>query len=351
MTATQRRRQPASFALDDPEIVVASAAAPTPTGAGSIVVMPAPDPDPLAQREAALVAPTLPRLRGIAWGGVFWSALGGLVLLAASLAATRAIEDLFARAPWLGALGLTLAAIAGLALGVLLAREVLAILRLRTLERLRSRAIAVLTNDDRAQGLALVRDILALTRPAPQLARARARIEGHLDDIIDGADLVRLAERELMAPLDAQARRLVATAARRVSIVTAVSPRALLDMAFVFANALRLMRRLAELYGGRPGMLGQMRLMRQVLAHLAFTGGMAIGEGLVQQVIGHGLSAKLSARLGEGVLNGLLTARLGLAAIDIIRPLPFAALERPAFGDIAGALMRWRENSASTAPG
>jgi putative membrane protein len=62
----------------------------------------------------------------------------------------------------------------------------------------------------------------------------------------------------------------------------------------------------------------------------------------VQQVLGHGVAAKLSARLGEGVLNGLLTARLGLAAIEVARPLPFTALPRPAITDLAGELLRSR---------
>ena len=65
-----------------------------------------------------------------------------------------------------------------------------------------------------------------------------------------------------------------------------------------------------------------------------------------QQVLGHGLAAKLSARLGEGVLNGLLTARLGLAAIEVTRPLPFSALPRPALGDLAKDLLRKRDDAA-----
>jgi putative membrane protein len=42
------------------------------------------------------------------------------------------------------------------------------------------------------------------------------------------------------------------------------------------------------------------------------------------------------------VLNGLLTARLGLAAIEVARPLPFAALPPPKLADIAGDLLRRR---------
>jgi putative membrane protein len=83
-----------------------------------------------------------------------------------------------------------------------------------------------------------------------------------------------------------------------------------------------------------------MRLMREVITHLVLTGGMAASDSLIQQLLGHGLAAKVSARLGEGVLNGLLTARLGLAAIAVTRPLPFAALPAPTLTDVAGHLLR-----------
>ena len=227
------------------------------------------------------------------------------------------------------------------------AREVAGLARLSTIEALRERAAAAVLGDDRTGAESVASDLLALARRNPHLARPRKQLQEHLTDIIDGADLVRLAERELMAPLDAEAKRLVAAAAKRVSVVTAVSPRAAVDLLFVFVTALMLVRRLAELYGGRPGALGLFRLMRMVIAHLAVTGGMAAGDSLVQQVLGHGVAAKLSARLGEGVLNGLLTARLGLAAIDVTRPLPFDALPRPALTDLAGDLVR-RTRDAET---
>ena len=86
--------------------------------------------------------------------------------------------------------------------------------------------------------------------------------------------------------------------------------------------------------------------MRHIIAHLTVTGTLAAGDSLIQQMLGHGVAAKLSARLGEGVLNGLLTARLGLAAMEVARPLPFAALPKPALSDIAGDLLRRREDAA-----
>jgi putative membrane protein len=74
--------------------------------------------------------------------------------------------------------------------------------------------------------------------------------------------------------------------------------------------------------------------------HLAVTGGLAASDSLIQQMLGHGIAAKLSARLGEGVLNGLLTARFGLAAVDLTRPVPFAALPRPTLSDLMSEVLR-----------
>jgi putative membrane protein len=290
-----------------------------------------------------LEAPLLPARRGFRWGTLFWTAVGGLVLLGLGLGTLNLIEDLFARSETLGYVALGFAAAAGLALSVVIGREALGLMRLAAIENLHLRAAEVLLSDERVASRTIVNDLLKLAHQNPHLAHARATLQGHADDIIDGADMIKLAERELMAPLDQEARRLVSVAAQRVSIVTAVSPRALIDVLFVFVASLRMIRQLARLYGGRPGALGMIRLLREVIAHLALTGGMAASDSLIQQMLGHGIAAKLSQRLGEGMLNGLLTARLGLAAIDVTRPLPFTALPRPALADLAKDLLRKRD--------
>ncbi len=339
MSERSHSRRPAAFALNDPDVVVTEA---PDDSAQAIRVIPESD----AATLPVPVALARPRRR-FPWPALFWSALGGLVALWLGLSVTSLVEELFARAEGLGWLGLSLAVLAGLALLVIGAREIGALLRLRAIETLHARAQAAIGSDARPEATKIVRELLHLMRKAPPLARGRARLESHLGDIIDGGDLIRLAERELMTPLDTEAKRLVSAAAKRVSVVTAVSPRAAIDMIFVAVTALGLIRRLAYLYGGRPGALGLLRLMRLCIAHLTVTGGLAVGDSLVQQVLGHGVVAKLSTRLGEGMLNGLLTARLGLAAIEVTRPLPFAALPAPALADLAADLLRRREASES----
>ncbi|HEY8337855.1 MAG TPA: TIGR01620 family protein [Tardiphaga sp.] len=339
MTSTPRR--PATFRLDDPHVIVMDAD----DDAGRLArgtVRITPEADAMAM-PMVIDAPQIAARTGFRWGTLFWSALGGLVLLGFGLSVTHLVEDLYARNEGLGYFGLTLAALAAIALVVIIAREAMGLMRLATIESLHLRALDVLASDDRTASRAVVHDLLKLAHRNPQLARARGALQSHADDIIDGADMIKLAERELMGPLDIEARRLVSVAAQRVSVVTAISPRALVDVLFVAAAAVRLVRQLALLYGGRPGALGMIRLMRHAIGHLAITGGMAASDSMIQQMLGHGIAAKLSQRLGEGILNGLLTARLGLAAIDVTRPLPFTALPRPVLSDLAKDLLRKRD--------
>src|SRR5262245_17608493 len=112
---SEKTRRPATFKLDDANVVLVDEAEPGPLARGTIRIKPEAEP---VQLPVPAEAPRLPARRGFGWGSLFWSATGGLVLLGAGLGTARLIEDLFARSETLGWLGLALAAAAGLALAV-----------------------------------------------------------------------------------------------------------------------------------------------------------------------------------------------------------------------------------------
>ncbi|MGB8621736.1 MAG: YcjF family protein, partial [Paracoccaceae bacterium] len=145
----------------------------------------------------------------------------------------------------------------------------------------------------------------------------------------DADGLLGLAEAEMLAPLDKAALREVEVAARQVATVTALVPLALADLIAALSANLRMIRRIAEIYGGRSGTLGSWRITRAVLTHLVATGAVAVGDDMIHSIAGGGLVGKLSRRFGEGVVNGALTARVGVAAMEVCRPMPFIRVRRP----------------------
>src|SRR3954468_21428884 len=325
-------RQPRAYRLDDPNVT-----------AGAVQVTD----EPFDAIEAAdgIVVP-MGEKRRAPWLGILLSALSGLLLLGLGLAVENLIIDLYAIAPWLGWVALGLAVLGGLAFLAIIGREVAGIWREQKIESLREAAIDALAVKDHRAAKGIVSDLLSLYGGRASAAQGSARLRGLTEEIIDADDRLAIAERELLAPLDLQAKRAIAGAAKQVSLVTAVSPRAIVDVAFVIFVAVRLLRTLARIYGGRPGLFGFLRLAKAAFNHLAVTGGMAVGDSLMQQVLSLGLAARISAKLGEGVLNGLMTARFGLAALSVCRPLPFIREETPKIGDVAGELISRGEDGA-----
>lgn len=298
-----------------------------------------PESEPIDTAEPAMVPVARRRW---SWGGLFVAGLSGFLTLSIGVWAERTIVSLMNESPVLGYAALAFAGLAALALLVMLARVLRDILRERKVEALRLRATAALAGSSLTEAQAVAEDLGRLYASRADTARGRALLTDSLPQLFAARDVLTVAERSLLAPLDAQAQAQIAQAARRVSLVTAVSPRALIDVVFVLVACARLLRTIAGIYAGRPGTLGLIRLGRQVLGHLVVTGGIAAGDAVIQQVVGQGLAARLSAKLGEGVLNGLLTARIGLAALAVCRPLPFVEATPPTLGDVAGDLTSWR---------
>ncbi|MEJ8474831.1 YcjF family protein [Roseibium algae] len=334
-------RRPAAFSLNDERVRYADDELETALSAETLI-----SPDTADEIELHQPLETSHPKKGISFGKWIGIGLTGLVSLSVGLAIDGLIRVLFARTDWLGwtAIGLTVLCVLGL-FGLII-RECLGVLRVGKIDHLRDALTEAANTNDTKKAQANLNQLMDLYTDRPETARGRKVLKSHMREVIDGRDLIILAERDLLSPIDLEARHIVMSSAKRVSLVTAISPRALVDLLAVLFENMRIIRRLSALYGGRPGSLGFFRLARQVVTHLALTGGMAAGDSLASQVLGHGLAARLSARLGEGVINGLLTARIGIAAIAVCRPAPFVAGKGPTISDFMGELMRTADEVA-----
>lgn len=351
----EMRRKPTAFRLDEPKPAAEAAPpvevarpprrAPMVVPASVSIVPDAEDPflggaDTAEEIEALTPPPASARRRGLSFGRVAAAAFGAVASIAIGFWIDRLIETLFTEAPWLAWATLVLVAIGALALLVAITREVVAIYRLGAVQSLKLSVEVAARERAPAKAHAAAAGVAALLAARPETAAGRRTLRELEGEVVDGPALIELAETELLSRLDREARKLILDASKRVSVVTAVSPRALVDIAYVAYESSRLVRAMATLYGARPGAFGMLKLMRDVIAHLAVTGSIAIGDGVIQQVVGHGIAARLSSRLGEGVVNGLMTARIGIAAMDLCRPMPFRALRRPRIGDFLGDLTK-----------
>jgi putative membrane protein len=278
---------------------------------------------------AALAARPVSRLAR--W---FWSLLVLLITSVASVAAWNFVSNLVTQNLYLG---YAVAALFGLFLFVVLLiviKELSAFARLGRIDRIQHAADAALASEDLTAARAVVKDLTGLYASRDDTKWGRDKLKDRQADMFDASALIALADTEVLGPLDAAARREVEAAARQVATVTALVPLALADVVAALGSNIRMIRRIAEIYGGRSGTLGSWRLTRAVLSHLVATGAVAVGDDMLEPILGGSLLGKLSRRFGEGLVNGALTARVGVAAIEVCRPLPFADGKRPSVRSI-----------------
>ena len=304
-------RQPQAFRIE------ALAAKPKKSGPkiefSKIVEQPVAVAAPMAEANAKR-----PRLR---WGYLLITSVLALVSLWIALSLSKLILDLFTWSLTLGWVSVALAGLAVIALIVLAIREIIGLFRLRKVERLQINTAKAINQIDRIAAAAAHAELISLYAPRADLSWAYAQWRSHEKDIIDPPAAMRLAERLLLEPLDEIAHRIIVKRARRVTLLTTVTPTATLDILIVGSQNLMMIRELAEVYGGRPSFFATLRLARMAATHLAVTAGLALSDNLLHLFVGKGLLGRLSARFGEGAINGILTSRIGLAACDVLRPI------------------------------
>jgi putative membrane protein len=298
----------------------------------------------IAEAIGAGMPPPAPRRYGR------WFLALALGFLAAALGydAASFVLTLFAISPALGTAGAALLA-AALVVGIVwIADELRRYRALASAERLRAAAARLRGSASYGEGVKLVKEM------APALSRNAVAREGlvRFEAILRGghtdADVLSLFAREVLDPLDRQAVERVAGAARATALGVAASPVGLLDAVIGIYRGLRMLREIATIYGLRPGTFGSWRLFKRiVLDGAGFAAADLVGDvwSELMSAVGGRATGIVSAKLGEGIYAAQRMTRLGVAAMQSCRPIPFAdpgramALQREAATKLMRSLL------------
>ncbi|RUO77407.1 TIGR01620 family protein [Idiomarina seosinensis] len=147
-------------------------------------------------------------------------------------------------------------------------------------------------------------------------------------------------ELDIVSRVDQQAQRLISKRSAEAAALVAVSPSSVADMVLLLWRSQRMMTDIARCYGIELGYWSRVRLWRQVLTNLAYAGISELAVDFGAQWLSAELMTKLSARAGQGLGAGLLTARLGYQVMNLSRPIPFKYCKRPGYGRLQKDLLR-----------
>ena len=146
-------------------------------------------------------------------------------------------------------------------------------------------------------------------------------------------EIMQLYARNVLSQVDQKALKEIAKFSSESVVLVALSPIAIIDMLLMLWRNLRLVNKIAALYGLKLSYWSRVKLIKQVIINMAYAGASELVADLGADLLGAELLGKLSARMAQGLGAGMLTARLGLKAMHLCRPIPFTD-DAPKLGHI-----------------
>jgi putative membrane protein len=126
----------------------------------------------------------------------------------------------------------------------------------------------------------------------------------------------------------------VAQRSKETAFMVMLSQVALLDTVLTLWRNVKMIRDIASLYGARPSFLGSTSLIIAVVQSLLYADVSEMLAESMAETLGNSFLSVMSAQAAQGVGSGILTARVGIKAMQVCRPLPFTESEKPRIKDI-----------------
>lgn len=180
---------------------------------------------------------------------------------------------------------------------------------------------------------------VAETVKVPENSLELTEWKGLINESYSAQEVTHLFSQTVLSPIDQQAKKLVTKNSVECAVIIAVSPLAVVDMFFLAWRNIRLINQLAKIYGIELGYISRIRLLKMVFLNMAFAGATEVVQDMGMDWLSQDISAKVSARIAQGIGVGLLTARLGIKAMEFCRPITFEKNERPRLSHIQKELL------------
>ena len=258
--------------------------------------------------------------------------LAATILFLCGISLWDTLNGLWERSAIVGMAGFVLMGLLVLVAAAVAIQEWQAMGRINTLEEIRQQAEHSLapSNDvgDLDSARKAINGLIAIYSSRDDTRRGSQRLAERQGELFAASSLMILAETELLKGLDDRADKVIRDTALRIATETAFMPWPLADVLLVFLSSMQMFHRIAEIYGNRPGVVASWTLSRKVLTQLVVAGVLSEGGLLIDVAVGNKL-LHLARPIGEGVTNASLLARSGVAAVELCRPLPFHARQRP----------------------
>lgn len=231
---------------------------------------------------------------------------------------------------------------------VMLGKEWRAMRRLLQRDAVRQQAEQLLASDAVGQGEYFCRQLAEQTGQVqrPAFTQWQQAITATHND----SEILGLYEQQVLSAQDKAARALVTKHSQEAALMVAVSPLAAADMLLVAWRNFHLMTKIANVYGIQLGVKARLSLLKMVLTNMALAGASEAMTDVGFDVLSVNLAGRVSGRVAQGLGIGLLTARLGLKTMTLMRPLPWHGQAAPSLSQLRRELVK-RLMGKSPTPG
>ena len=145
-----------------------------------------------------------------------------------------------------------------------------------------------------------------------------------LPDYALGQEVVAHINDTFIKPLDAEALTRVSRFSSQSALTVALSPWVTVDMLLSIWRNIKMIDEIGQVYGIRPSLANRISMLKSVISHLALSGASElVADYALDEVGGASLASHFSFRLSQGLGVGLYTAKIGLATMDVSRPMEF----------------------------